>query len=425
MSPRLPRPHARPWTLDRSRELEVQARTLVPTGTHSMMKRPEQFCPGRFPVFLASGDGALVEDVDGNQYIDFISGLGASALGHRHPALMEAARKALEDGFVHSLPSETELAAAEALIDLVPHAEMARFFKTGADATSAAVRLARVITGRDDILTVGYNGWHDAFMYDTPGVPAAVAQHSRRMPLFTPADEAPLLDAVRSSEGKLAAVLLSVPYNRRLEQSFVRELRSACNDAGVLLVFDEIVTGFRLALAGAQEYFGVEPDLACYSKALAAGMPLSAVVGPAEHMQKMEGLQVSTTFGGERVSLAVCIEALAIYRSSGHIQHLQQLGEQLATGLRAVATELKVPLEVDGYLPLPFLRLGPTPPVHVARMTELQGRMAERGVLLRRDVNFICGAHDAGQIEHTIGAARTSLAEMKEEGFFADAETAP
>src|SRR5688572_22768967 len=159
----LPRPHALPWSLTRSHALLEQARTLVPGLTLSMMKRPEHFAPGEFPVYLARGRGALVEDVDGNQYVDFICGLGATSLGHQHPLLVGAARVALESGFVHSLPHPLELEATEALVRAVPHAEMARFFKTGADATSAAVRLARALSGKERIITVGYNGWHDQF----------------------------------------------------------------------------------------------------------------------------------------------------------------------------------------------------------------------------------------------------------------------
>lgn len=415
----LPRPHEKDWPLEHSRALLERAERSIPGLTFSMMKRPDHFAPGSFPIYLSRGRGALVEDVDGNEYIDFISGLGATSLGHAHPELLEAARVALERGFVHSLPTELEVQAAEALVDLVPSAEMARFFKTGADATSAAIRLARAITGRDRIVTIGYNGWHDHFMFDTPGVPGALAELTTRLPLFTPADEPRVLETVREGKGAVAAVLLAAPYNRRLSREFLLSLRDECTRSGTLLVFDEIVTGFRLALAGIQELFDVQPDLSCWSKALAAGMPLSAVAGPRKHLEVMERLQVSTTFGGELASLAVCVKALEIYRRTPHVQHLAERGRALAEGVNTAAETSGAPLRVRGYDAVPMFLFAPDPAKHAPLMSVFQGHMARRGVILRRDVQFIGGAHTRAQIEHTISATRASLDEMRSSGAFA------
>jgi aminotransferase MxcL len=415
----LPDPHAAPWSLARSRALLERSVRTTPGITHSMMKRPEHFAPGEFPTYLAHGHGALVEDVDGNQYIDFICGLGATSLGHAHPALVEAAVGALSGGFIQSLPTELEVTAAEALIDLVPCAEMARFFKTGADATSAAVRIARAVTGKDHILTVGYNGWHDHFMYDTPGVPAAVAALTTRLPLFQESDEAKVLEAIENGAGTVAAVLLALPYNRRVSRELVHAIREACTRANVLFVFDEIVTGFRLAMGGAHELFGVTPDLATYSKSLAAGMPLSAIVGPRRHLEVMDRLQVSTTFGGEVASLAVCARALELYRTTSYLADIQRLGRALADGVNRVSEQVGAPLRVRGYDAVPFFLFAPAPDVHAPLMRTFQGHMARRGVLLRRDLNFVCGAHTDAQVDFTIGAAEESLLAMREAGRFA------
>ncbi len=217
----LPRPHNRNWSLDRSQELLARAEKFIPGITLSMMKRPEHFSPGSFPNYLARGRGALVEDVDGHEYVDFICGLGANSLGHRHPELLGAIQAGLEQGLLHSLPHELEVFATEALVDVVPGAEMARFFKTGADATSAAIRLARAITEREKIVTIGYNGWHDHFMFDTPGVPRALQELTTRLPLFTPDNEGEALEHVKTNGANTAAVLLSVPYNRVLNREFL------------------------------------------------------------------------------------------------------------------------------------------------------------------------------------------------------------
>jgi aminotransferase MxcL len=180
----------------------------------------------------------------------------------------------------------------------------------------------------------------------------------------------------------------------------------------VLLILDEIVTGFRLALGGAQEHYGVRADLACYSKALAAGLPLSAVAGPRAHLEQMEKLQVSTTFGGELLSLAVCRAALDIYQKTDHVPRVNALGRRLREGINRAAEEVGSSLRVRGHDSLPFFGFDPDPVRHAAAMRVFQGEMAARGVLLRRDVNFISGAHQPAHIDFTVEAARASLQAM-------------
>lgn len=403
----------------RSQELLAEGRELVAGFTQSMMKKPEQFALGRFPVYLQSGEGAEVTDVDGNRYIDYICGLGANALGHNHPAVVKAITDNLSSGIIHSLPTPVEITAARALTEIIPGAEQVRFFKTGADANSAAVRLARFITGKEKIVTVGYNGWHDHYMFDTPGVPQIIQRYTSRMPLFTPQDEQPLLDLINNESEQLAAVLLSVPYNRTLQSAFVNQLRDLCEAKGVLFILDEVVTGFRLALGGAQEYFNVRADLVTMSKGLAAGMPLSAVAGRRELMSQMEKLQVSTTFGGEMLSLEVCVAAIDEYRTSGYIQHIAELGRQLKNGVNAVTAELGTPLTVVGYDAIPMFLFSRNPQEHMKFAEPFVAEMAARGVLLRRDVNFISSAHTQAHIEHTIQAVRGALEAMQRAGLFA------
>lgn len=398
--------------LARSFELMQQGREVIAGFTQSMMKKPEQFALGHFPVYLAAGDGAQVTDVDGNQYIDFICGLGANALGHNHPAVVSAITSHLHQGLLHSLPAEVEITTAQRLLQVIPGGEMTRFFKTGADANSAAVRLARFTTGKEKIVTVGYNGWHDQYMFDTPGVPKDVQQYTYRMPLFTPADEQPLLDLVSGSSSDIAAVLLSVPYNRQLEAEFVQQLRQLCSDKNVLFILDEVVTGFRLGLGGAQEYFNVRADLVTLSKGLAAGMPLSAVVGRAELLSQMEKLQVSTTFGGELLSLHVCAAALAEYQNSDAIARITRLGKQLKDQVNALAEGLGSPLRIVGYDAIPMFLFAKHPADHVKSAEPFVAEMAKRGVLLRRDVNFICAAHTEAHIQHTVDAVAGSLQAM-------------
>lgn len=408
----LPRPRSGALELTRSHELLAEARRSIPGVTQSLMKRPEMFALGSFPVYLAGGRGALVRDVDGNEYVDFICGLGANTLGHNHPAVLAAIRGNLERGLLHSLPCEVEVSATRELLELIPGAEMARFFKTGADATSAAVRLARYVTGREKIVTIGYNGWHDHFMFDTPGVPNALREHTFRMPLMAPAQEAEVLSLVEQRGAEIALVLCSLPYNRCVSREFLLSLRELCKARGVLFVFDEVVTGFRIALGGAQEFYGVQADYVCLSKGIAAGMPLSAVAGPRELMQRMADLQVSTTFGGELLSLEVCRAALRVYRETDYVGRIARLGKRLREGVNAVAERVGASLRIVGYDAIPLFRFSEDLAQHTRLAERFLGAMARRGVILRRDVNFISGAHTEEQVDFTVRATAGALAEM-------------
>ncbi len=409
--------------LEKSLALSAKSQQLVAGFTQSMMKKPEQFAPGHFPVYIEQGEGALVTDIDGNQYIDFICGLAANTLGHNHPVVVKAITENLTKGLIHSLPTPVEVRTAETLTQMIPGAEMVRFFKTGADANSAAVRLARFITGKEQIVTVGYNGWHDQYQFDTPGVPKFIQQLTHRMPLFTPADEQPILDLIASHNTVLAAVVLSVPYNRTLTAEFMEKIRTACTANNVLLVMDEVVTGFRLALGGAQEFFGVAADLVSLSKGIAAGMPLSAVAGPTKYMAEMEKLQVSTTFGGEMLSLEVCDAVLKEYQRSDYIEKIAALGLRLKNGVNQISANLGTPLQVVGYDPIPMFLFANNPQEHAKIAEKFLAQMARRGVLLRREVNFICAVHTEAQIDFTINAVKESLLAMQTDGVFTSLAT--
>ncbi|HSC69321.1 MAG TPA: aminotransferase class III-fold pyridoxal phosphate-dependent enzyme [Cellvibrio sp.] len=409
--------------LSNSFALAEQSKKRVAGFTQSMMKKPEQFAPGHFPIYIEKAEGALVTDIDGNEYIDFICGLAANTLGHNHPVVVNAITANLHKGLIHSLPTPVEVRTAETLSTMIPGAEMVRFFKTGADANSAAVRLARFITGKEHIITVGYNGWHDQYQFDTPGVPTAIQQFTHRMPLFTPTDEQPILDLIQAQAEVLAAVVLSVPYNRTLSAEFVGKVRAACTTNDVLLVMDEVVTGFRLALGGAQEFFGVAADLVSLSKGIAAGMPLSAVTGPAKFMAEMEKLQVSTTFGGEMLSLEVCDAVLKEYQHSNYIEKIAALGWRLKNGVNQISQTLGTPLQVVGYDPIPMFLFAKNPAEHAKIAEKFLAQMAKRGVLLRREVNFICAVHTEAQIDFTINAVKESLIAMQQAGVFSAAAT--
>jgi glutamate-1-semialdehyde aminotransferase len=316
----------------------ARARGLVPALTQTLAKGPGQHVRGVSPVYLARGKGAQVWDVDGNEYIDWQMGIGPLVLGYAHDSVDEAIRRQLADGITFSLVHPLEVEVAEMVRDIVPNAEMVRFSKTGCDVTTAAVRLARAFTGRSKVLSCGYHGWHDWYVAVTDrnaGVPPAVRDLSFTFPYN---DIASLADAL---DEDVACVILEPVVFEEPRGEYLRELKALCAKRGVLLVFDEMWTGFRVALGGAQERYGVEADLACFSKAIANGMPLSVLTGRREVMQLLErDVFFFTTFGGETLSLAAAKATMQVLRDQDVPSHLEEQGRKLRDGVNEIARKL-------------------------------------------------------------------------------------
>lgn len=366
-----------------------RALRVIPGETQTFMKRRRNFPEKGFPVVLASGDGAIVHDVDGNGYIDMIAGLGALSLGHKHPAIEAGvdAQRAL--GHLHSLPTLAEIEAAEAVSALEPSTPAVRFFKNGGDATAAAIRLARASTGREHFLSCGYHGCGDAFMTGTPGVPSALAPLRRTVDPFADSGPQSLEACLAPGEPPVAAFILALPYHRVMPAERLRALRERVRAAGALFVLDEIVTGIRFESGSVASRFGLEPDLICWGKSLAAGYPLAALTMRADLAATMANLHVSSTYGGDAVSLSVCRSVLGYCRSTDYARRMAAAGTRLRDAVNHAASGLRLDPVVVGYPALPFFRLSPDPATHVARMRILQAAAAAEGVLLREDLNFV------------------------------------
>jgi glutamate-1-semialdehyde aminotransferase len=313
--------------------LYERARGLIPALTQTLAKGPEQFVKGVAPKYLQRGKGSHVFDVDGNEFLDYSMGVGPISLGYCYPRVDDAVRAQLEEGITFSLMHPLEVEVAELLRDVIPGAESVRFSKTGCDATTAAVRLARAFTGRDLVLCCGYHGWHDWYIAVTDrsaGIPDSVKDLTYTFPYND-------LDAVRAAlDDSVACVILEPTTFEAPAPGFLSGLKEACEKNGTLLIFDEMWTGFRMSLGGAQEYFSVVPDLSCFSKAVANGMPLSALAGRRDVMSLLEGeVFFFTTFGGEALSLAAAQATVQEIRDKRVPEHLARLGKRLADGIRS------------------------------------------------------------------------------------------
>ncbi len=306
----------------------IRAEKTIPLGSQTFSKSRTQYPVGVSPLFIDRARGCHVWDLDGNKYIDLVSSLASVTLGYGEPRVNTAVRKQLKKGVSFSLPGILEAEVAEMICQLVPSAEMVRFGKNGTDATTAAVRLARAYTGKDRIVVCGYHGWHDWYIGSTTrnkGVPKTTSDLTE---VFRYND----LESLRKilSEKEDVACVVMEPMNVNVpNQGFLEGVRELTKTHGVILVFDETITGFRFSEGGAQELFNVIPDLSTFGKGIANGFPLSVVVGKREIMMEMEEIFFSGTFGGELLSLAAAKAVLELHLRHKVIPKLREIGNNL------------------------------------------------------------------------------------------------
>lgn len=337
--------------------LSARAEQSIPLGSQTFSKSRLCFPYGAAPLFIERGQGARVWDVDGNEYLDFASGLLAISLGYCDPEVNQAVMEQLSLGSIFSLPHRLETEVAEQLIELIPCAEMVRFGKNGTDATSACIRLSRAVTGRERVAVCGYHGWQDWYIGSTTrhlGVPECVRELTHR---FDYNDLDSLKAQLEAHPGEFAAVILEPMNVAWPAPDFLPGLRQLCDEHGTLLVFDETITGFRFHLGGAQTLFGVTPDLAAFGKGMANGFPISAVVGRRQYMKRMEDIFFSGTFGGDVIALAAANAVIKKMRRLDVPTKLAELGQQVLDELDALLKEIDAPawLKTAGHPSWSFL----------------------------------------------------------------------
>jgi glutamate-1-semialdehyde 2,1-aminomutase len=339
---------AEPTTLvsPTTRELQRVAHELIPGGAHTYAKGDDQY-PGTAPPFIARGLGSHVWDLDGNEYIEYGMGLRSVALGHAFPRVVDAVRRELANGSNFTRPSPREVEAAEMFLRCVPGAEMVKFTKNGSDATSAAVKLARAYTGRDLVAICGdqpFFSTDDWFIGSTP-MPAGIPKGIRDLTVkFRFNDAASLENLFLHHPKQIACVVMEAETSIAPRPGFLAEVRALCDRFGALMVLDEMITGFRWDIGGAQHVHDVVPHLSTFGKAIANGFALAALAGKREIMQR-GGLDhdservflLSTTHGAETHTLAAGIATMAVYQDEPVIETLYRRGERLKQGVDAVA----------------------------------------------------------------------------------------
>lgn len=402
-------------TTAQSRALWARACRVIPGGTQTLSKRADQFVQGVAPIFLTHGRGSHVWDADGQEYIDYMMALGPVVLGYGAAPVDEAIRTQLTNGIQFSLSHPLEIELAELLTETIPCAELVRFAKNGSDVTAAAVRLARAVTGRDLIAACGYHGWQDWYIGSTAhhaGVPGSTRALTFRFAYNDAEDLEALLSRHR---GEFAAVILEPVHGDEPRDGFLARVAALARAHGALMIFDEVKTGFRVALGGAQAYYGVTPDLACFGKAIANGMPLSALVGRREVMSALAGVFFSSTAGGETLSLAAALATVRTLQQTDALERIWHLGRRLRDGYaaRASAAGLSARTRCGGLPPLLVTTFQDDAGRECPRLRSLfQQSMIESGILF--DDGFLtCAAHTDDDIERTLDAVDTGLSLLR------------
>jgi len=399
--------------LDRSLALWERAERVIPAGTQTFSKGARQHVKGAYPTHLVRGKGSHVFDIDGNEYIDYPMALGPVILGYADPVVNEAVRRQLEDGAIFSLPHPLEVELAERLTSLIPCAEMVRFAKNGSDVTAAAVRLARAHTGRELVATCGYHGWQDWYIAGTTrdlGVPKALREYL--LP-FRYNDLDSLAAHFRRHPDRIACVIMEPVGVEPPADGYLEAVKELAHRYGAVLIFDEILTGFRFAMGGAQQHFGVTPDLACFGKAVANGLPLSVLVGRRNIMRLCEEAFISMTFGGETLSLAAAMVTLRELERRDVIPGLWDKGRRLQEGYNRAAEMAGVPTRMVGLPPRMVQRFeDPSGGSPLAVQSLFLQETVKRGVLFGNG-QFLCDAHSDADIERTLCVCEEAFGVMR------------
>jgi glutamate-1-semialdehyde 2,1-aminomutase len=423
----------------RSNALFEEALNYIPGGVNSPVRAFRAV--GGQPFFAERARGSRVWDVDGNEYIDYVGTWGPAILGHAHPKIIQAVQSAAERGTSFGIPNSLEVRIAKLIREAVPTVQKVRMCNSGTEACMSAIRLARGFTKRDKIIKFDgcYHGHTDSLLVkagsgaltfgnpDSAGVPAAFTQHTIVVPFN---DEAAVKAAFKANPGHIAGIILEpVPGNAGLylpRPGFLEFLRRVTQEDGALLIFDEVMTGFRLAFGGAQQRFGITPDLSCFGKIIGGGLPVGAFGGRAEIMDCLAPLgpvYQAGTLSGNPLAMAAGIAALEELQSGGIYARLDELAEQLASGLRLAAKRAGIAVQLNSCGSM-FCAYFTARPVHNladamhsdrARFAKYFHRMLEHGIYQapsQFEAGFLSAAHTSEDVDKTVAAAAAAMKDL-------------
>jgi glutamate-1-semialdehyde aminotransferase len=406
--------------LTKSFELFEEAKGLVPGGVLGARK-PSDFIEGEYPIFFDQGKGCRLWDVDGNEYIDFLCGYGPIILGYREEEVDEAViRQIKEKGFCFTLTQKYQNDLAKRIKQFVPCSEMSIFLKTGSDATTASIRIARAYTNRIKVMRCGYHGWHDWCVEMKGGIPEKLYEDVYE---FHYNDLDHLEDLMRRHGDQTAAIIMTPfghPLHQKMEEpkpGFLQGVRELANKYGAVLVFDEIRTCFRLRMGGAQELYGVTPDLTILGKGMANGYAISVVTGKREVMMAAtQKVFISSTFFPNSDGFVAALKTIEILERDRVLEKIWEKGERFLKKVQAIIDKYPVGAELSGLPPMFFITFKRDEAgTHRARRDEFYTQMIRRGIFFApHHHGYICYRHTDEDLEITARAIDESLAHLSE-----------
>ncbi len=411
----------------RSLEICERARTLIPGVTQLLSRRPTRAALGVSPIYADRAKGCRIWDVDGNEYVDWMSGVGPIILGYADEVVDGAVRAQIGRGSISTLVSEQSVELAEELVRLIPSAEMVRYAKGGGEGCAVAVRIARGVTGRDKVLFCGYHGWHDWYLaanlggeklhdHLLPGIePTGVPRCLEGTALpFKYGDLNLLEDLLKTHAGQVACIIMEPMRSELPPPGFLEGVRHLASQHGVVLIFDEVSSGFRIALGGVQEYTGVVPDLSVFAKAISNGYPMAAVVGRREFMEPAARMFISSAYWDDNIGIAAALATLRELERRRAPAYFEQLGADFAQRINRAAQAVGLDAGCVGVAAHPGIRFRGLEPSTLSKVNTLFiQENARRGVILPPGFFFNC-AHDQEALERTEAAVRESFALIKE-----------
>jgi glutamate-1-semialdehyde aminotransferase len=404
--------------LTRSMEMYNRALELVP-GAVAGIRRPYNFVPGEYPIFFDHAKGGKVWDVDGNEYLDFLCAYGPIIIGHREEEIDEAVIKQIRDkGFCFSLTQPYQNMLAEKLIEHVPSCEMAAFVKTGSDATTTAIRISRAYTGRTKIARCGYHGWHDWCVEVKGGIPSKLYEDTYEFG-YNDLDE---LEDLLKVHGKDMACIIVTPVGHPLahevempKPGYLEGVRELADRYGCVLVFDEIRTGFRCSLGGAQKHFGVTPDLTTMGKAMANGYAIAAVMGKQDVMKMLESeVFLSSTYFPNSDAQVAALATINFLEKNNVLDEIYAKGTRFAAKVQKVIDESGMPVNFSGAPWMPFITFRPdADKLYKKLRNEFYTQLIRRGVFLQPyHHGYIAYRHTEEQLDFTAQAIKDSLNDL-------------
>jgi len=397
--------------LEHSNNLKERAKKVIPHLTGTFSRSPTSFVEGVFPVYAQSAKGSHFTDVDGNEYIDYLMGLGPITLGYSYEPVNQAIISQLKEGILFSIPHSIEVELSEKMCQVIPYADMVKFEKSGSNAVTGAVRAARAFTKRDKIAYCGSGGvWHDwqaAMVSRDNGVPKF---NSELIKIFEYNDEDGLEQIFEDNKNEVAAVVLEPTMYEKPQNDFLNKVRKIVDQNDSLLILDEIVTGFRFDLAGAQKYFNIKGDLVCFGKGMGNGLPISAITGPSEFMKTFDELWVSSTYNSENLSLAGTYAVIKEMEQKNTISHCWNVGKKLFKGWNKTVERFSLDAKMYGYpIRMHMQCFDSNKQESLPMKSLLLQEMIKNGIFMSvLGATFICYSHSDNDIENTLTALQNA-----------------